>query len=198
MSESELSNPHNDLVAETYRKLLGPDNTLTIPQAAALLLWYEADDKLLALAQDSDPELERIDQRLRIDLRGWITNPERAARDQRLSLDVIAQWSRENGIGQSTLIEHYFGPFEPVQTPNVPWTVLQRYRTPEIDALLAVVEHFWINFNSADPGSAPTQLEVVDFIQKLDPSMSDNQAMQIDRITRHPKARAGGNRKRKP
>lgn len=184
-------------VAQGYRQSIDREGALALKHCAALLLWYEADETFIEVARHSDERLIQCEQRLRTELRRWLVNPKSPSEEWRLPVSVLANWSHENAIGAYDKIERHFGPFEPVEVNDVPWDVLRRYRTPLIDGLLAVVQRFWVDYDKSNPATAPTQAQVMQWLQTRNPDMSRNQATLIDRMARHPSAQSGGNRQHK-
>lgn len=75
------------------------------------------------------------------------------------------------------------------------------YTTPALEAVKAVVNHWWKDFDpdSKQPQPIPQQKHVKAWIQEHHPDMdSDYIQTAIDKICRHPIAKNGGNRKTNP
>ncbi|WP_205671795.1 coiled-coil domain-containing protein [Acinetobacter sp. WCHAc010052] len=74
----------------------------------------------------------------------------------------------------------------------------QIYTTPALEAVKAVVNHWWKDFDpdSNQPQSIPQQKHIKTWIAENHPEMdSDYIQTAIDKICRHPTAKNGGNRK---
>ena len=64
------------------------------------------------------------------------------------------------------------------------------YTTPAIEVMNAVINEFWLNYNSNEP--APKQSSVTTWITDHYKDISKALALNIDKVCRHPEAKAGG------
>lgn len=73
------------------------------------------------------------------------------------------------------------------------------YTTPSLEALQGVINEFWVNYDPNGNQPPPKQDTVASWIKANYPDVqAQDMRTYIDKICRHPTARAGGNRKRNP
>ena len=119
-----------------------------------------------------------------------ILNPKDPPKKWRMrGLDVL-NWAKEKGLEIPTEIKHFLKPVDLL--PRC--ASYNGYSTPQMEALFAVVDKFWISYDRDNPATAPKQAVVVQWLlENFD--LSKTQARAIDQIARAPERRKGGQSK---
>lgn len=193
----EVDEPEDTRVAEAFRALIDDHETLPVRYCAALLLWRYPDERLMHLPDlGGESTLERLADRLRSELRSHVVNRKHPSEQWRLPVGVVVNWGKDNGIGAYERAERLLGPFPEIELNEVPWEILEQYRPPQIDALLAAVRKYWIDYDPENPREAPSSEDVKTWLKNAFPDLTNNQVAQVDRVARHPSAQGGGHRKK--
>lgn len=130
-------------------------------------------------------------------LERYITNPRDPIPERKVPLNVLLAWLREEYGEDTSALEKEFSAIKRTSLDGTPdYSVLSRYNTPLINALVAVVEEFWADYEE-DVSPDPKKDEVVAWIKQRYPDIKDSMAGHIDAIARHPSLKGGGQKKRK-
>lgn len=182
---------------ESWRPLIDEDETILAKDAAALVANLPADPIQRTMASETDKLRQEYTQgRLEADLKKYIQNPSAPADERRVPMGAVLAWQRQELGTDTRFMEEVLGPFKHdglVGTAN--YDLLHHYNTPLIDALIAAVGEYWVDFDP-DTMDGPQKADVVYWLtHNFD--MSESDAKAIDTIARHPARKRGGHMRKK-
>lgn len=114
--------------------------------------------------------------------------------ETRITREELHKWLKKYGyFGQAHSQPQQTGKnAEPLQT-HQPKLITTNYTTPALECLEAVIREFWLHFDPNGDQPPPKQETVIQWIKENHPDIEAEQIRKaIDKICRHPKAKAGG------